>query len=200
MKKLLALPFLLGALTSLSQNKKVTDFPLKTGINASAHSPKLVSQEEKRINVGVSLGVPLTSISGIFPGIGLLVEPQYLIRRRWRAGISFQTSSVMVAHEQDELLYADIGSVLGTVDFLWLRKGEKTAFVGIGGGISSYELYDPGDLTNFESSTHFSALLRAGVEYRHLKTGVEYHLLTGAAPNHLTVYFGIRIGGGWRKE
>lgn len=149
--------------------------------------------EYKRLKVIISSGTTLST--GLFPGLLLSLEPQYRISDKIALGAQLQSSVVIMLVDGDQIESFDIGTIYGTINYYLKRINRIQPFLGAGTGVAQQEYFD--SQKGYGVTNDPSLLLRAGFDYRHLTSSVEYNILT--YQGFLSIKLGVSIGGGKRK-
>lgn len=177
----------------------------------------------KPFKVDVSLGYAIPGGSGAKGGVLFAVEPKYAVASNISVGLRLE-SAVMVSGtsltgDLNNSTYKAQASVsyLATGDYYFSTEDFKP-FAGVGLGLyttAGLKVNDGnGNNNNVSAETKFGEMVRAGFEYRHLRLGVEYNIVsktthppsvTGGTDgyditnSYLGIKLGVLIGGGKRK-
>lgn len=165
------------------------------------------AQTFKPFKVDLATGYAVPSGKGSKAGVVLAVEPKYAINDNISLGLRMEAAITARGYvsANGEEVSGDVkasGSYLATGDY-YFNTNKFRPFAGLGVGIyrlasASFEMVDEEEPT-VESGTKFGAAPRAGFEFGHFRTALEYNLVgkTGEINNnYFSVKLGFFIGGG----
>ena len=155
----------------------------------------------KKFKVDVSLGYAIPQVSGPGTKAGVLfaIEPKYAVMNDLSVGIRMEGAVMANLSNDGSSGNAKANySYLATADYYFSDKRLRP-FLGAGAGIFTFASVDlSGDssnLNNIPVSSKFGFMARGGIEYGHLRVGVEYNFV-GDKMSYLGLKIGVVIGGG----
>jgi outer membrane protein W len=163
-------------------------------------------QTFKTFKVDIAVGYAVPSGSGSKGGVVFAIEPKYAINDNITLGLRMEAAVTARGYIKDgEEFSGDVkasSSYLATGDY-YFTTNEFRPFVGVGAGLFSLASVstEDGDITEeeIETGSKFGFAPRAGFEFGHFRTAVEYNIVgkTGAINNnYLGIKLGFFIGGG----
>jgi outer membrane protein W len=161
----------------------------------------------KRFKVDLAAGYGIPEGFGSKAGAILALEPKYALTDNITVGLRFEAavlSRVLMDVDGNYFEDGDVSasaSYLATTDY-YFNTNKFRPFLGLGAGVfRSASANLSGGTDETLNSSHFGFMPRAGFEWGHFRTAIEYDLAgkTGEFSNN---YLGIKIGfffGGGRK-
>ena len=160
----------------------------------------------KRFKGDVSLGYAQRLGNGGAGGVLFAMEPKFAILDQLWVGLRIE-GAVMSKAISSNNVYSDddailSGSYVATADYYFTNNYSVRPFVG--GGVGVFSIVS--DLTDYYDdnlSYKFGGLIRAGVEIKHFRFGLEYNMTPAATSYSLgtpstvsgtTSYIGIKAG------
>ena len=149
----------------------------------------------KKFKGEVSLGyAAFPGNSDIKKGFIFALEPKFAVLDQLAIGGRFETTLLgkevasVNGYDEDDIKLKIYESFNVTADFYFTNNYNVRPFVGAGAGLylvssatSQYD-YNTDDGTN--TSTKFGGLIRAGVELRHFRIGIEYNLVPKSSASY----------------
>lgn len=182
--------------------KKFTMTALAIGIIIIANAQS--ERTFKPFKVDLALGYALPAGSGSKGGALFAIEPKYALNDNLTLGLRMETALTV----QGDAANGEINngavkasaSYLATADY-YFNTNSFRPFVGGGAGIytNASAKLDQTTTEDMQSGSRFGFAPRAGFEYGHFRTAVEYNFAgkTGTVNhNYLGVKLGFFIGGG----
>lgn len=194
-----------------------------TAIFVMALSTQTFAQDQagefKPFKVDVSLGYAIPSGgTGAKGGVLFAIEPKYAIMQQLSVGLRIEVAATISGVDASGNVSNNAsakasGSYLATGDY-YFSNNDFRPFLGVGVGIFTTAGVDLNSSNgNVGQSSKFGGMIRGGMEYRHLRFGLEYNLVgkTTVPPSSSTSndgydiknsYIGIKIGiciGGGRR-
>jgi outer membrane protein W len=166
-------------------------------------------QTFKPFKVDIAAGYALPAGSGAKAGALFAIEPKYALNDNLALGLRVEVAATaqgnMVNGQMDQGDVKASGSYLATADY-YFNTNRFRPFVGAGAGIytnASANLESQATTTDeVQKGSRFGFAPRAGFEFGHFRTGIEYNF-AGKTANINHNYLGIKIGfflGGGRYE
>ncbi|ANE49343.1 outer membrane beta-barrel protein [Flavisolibacter tropicus] len=165
------------------------------------------AQTFKPFKVDLAAGYAVPSGKGSKGGVVLAIEPKYAINDNISLGLRMEaaiTARGYVASNGQEVS-GDVkasASYLATGDY-YFNTNKFRPFAGLGVGIyslasASVDMIDE-EATALDAGTKFGAAPRAGFEFGHFRTALEYNIVGKSGDinnNYFSVKLGFFIGGG----
>ena len=190
-------------------------------VKTFAQKEKKEGGEFKKFKVDVSLGyaLPTSSGGGSKGGVLFAIEPKYAVINQLSIGLRMEAAvtvsgiSVSSGTLSNNASAKASGSYILTADY-YFTNNDLRPFLGAGAGLFTTAGADlNSNNSNVGSDTKFGGIVRGGIEYKHLRLGVEYNLIgkttVPASTNPVSPaydikngYIGIKLGvciGGGRK-
>lgn len=150
-----------------------------------------------KVDLGFLYGIPLGS-DVYSAGAGFYIEPKYNLTDNIAAGLRLEWAILGSADALGENAnISALGSYLITGDY-YLNTNTIRPYVGAGLGIYNVGKVEVSDSElSADGGSKFGFAPRIGLLLGHLRTGLEYNLVTGIeGANYLSWKFGFEIGGG----
>jgi outer membrane protein W len=160
----------------------------------------------KPFKFDIALGYAIPSGSGTKGGVIFALEPKYALNDAITLGLRLE-SALTVQGELDmdnEEMKGDVkasGSYLLTGDY-YFNTNKFRPFIGIGAGLyrnAAVDLETDDVEADMKTSSKFGFAPRAGFEFGHFRTAIEYNAAGKAGAynnNYLGIKMGFFIGGG----
>lgn len=162
--------------------------------SANAQNDEKNDRIFKKFKVDLSAGyaIPEASLGGeTIIGVVVVVEPKYAVMDQISIGLRLEAALMAGIDKVGRKggLTAS-GSYLATGDY-YFSNNKLRPFAGLGAGVYEYS-----DVSS-DVSSKFGFMTRAGIEYGHLRLGVEYNFVPDKA-GYLSFKLGVCFGGGRR--
>ena len=158
----------------------------------------------KPFKVDIAVGYALPAGSGAKAGALFAIEPKYALNDNLALGLRMElAATAQGAIINGEMNQGDVkasGSYLATADY-YINTNRFRPFVGIGAGIytNASANIDEQASDEVQKGSRFGFAPRAGFEFGHFRTGIEYNFAGKTASvnhNYLGIKIGFFIGGG----
>lgn len=166
------------------------------------------AQEEqtfKPFKVDIAVGYALPAGSGAKAGGLFAIEPKYALNDNLSLGLRVEVAATaqgnLVNGQMDQGDVKASGSYLATADY-YFNTNRFRPFVGGGAGLytnASANLDPQASTDDIQKGSRFGFAPRAGFEFGHFRTGVEYNFAGKTASinhNYLGIKIGFFFGGG----
>jgi outer membrane protein X len=173
----------------------------------------------KPFKADIGIGFAIPGGSGSKGGVLFSVEPKYAVLPNLSVGLRFEGAAMINGTNLDnssdnaDFKVQATSSYLVTGDYYFTNNDFKP-FAGVGAGLfktGGIQVTNGATNENTGSATKFGGMVRGGVEYKHIRFGLEYNIIgkTTVAPttstsndgfdiknSYLGVKFSFVIGGG----
>lgn len=150
----------------------------------------------KKFKVDVSLGYAIPQVTqgsgGNNAGFLFAIEPKYAVMDQLSVGLRMEGAAMVNVDVDGEKGKAQVNaSYLATGDY-YFSNDKLRPFGGIGAGIysSASVSSDDDNIDDIPVASKFGFMARGGIEYGHLRIGIEYNFVADKAG-----YLGLKIGG-----
>jgi len=173
----------------------------------------------KPFKADIGIGFAIPGGSGSKGGILFAVEPKYAVLPTLSVGLRLEGALMINGTNLDnsssnaEFKVQATSSYLATGDY-YFTNDDFRPFVGVGVGLfrtGGIQVTDGAANENTGSATKFGGMVRGGIEYKHIRFGLEYNIVgkTTVAPtsptsnngfdiknSYVGIKFGFTVGGG----
>jgi hypothetical protein len=162
---------------------------------------QIYDREFKPFKIDISAGYAIPQASGAKGGLLFAIEPKYaFVGDRFSCGLRLEAAILTPAEDTTDIStlqsQANISGLL-TGDY-YFNNNNLRPFLGAGFGLYSVVNQTGKDegalLPNATFSNRLGFMLRGGIEWGHLRTGLEYNFVSSKINEVKNGYFGIKVG------